>query len=312
MLFNPLHHPLVFQTPRLMANPTAWRGHLPFGMLVVELTRPHVLVELGTHYGHSYCAFCQAVEALGLDTRCYAVDTWEGDPQAGIYDSTILDTLRQHHDPLYSHFSRLIQGTFDEALTHFADGTVDLLHIDGLHTYEAVRHDFETWLPKMSRRGVVLFHDTAVVDPEFGVRRFWGEVSEGRPHLEFGHSNGLGVLCVGDEVPEGLRPLLEAEEPELTAIRTFFQQAGLRIEKQYEADDLRPHARNLERIVKDQEGRLRDLEGRLAQERVERDQELARLNRTITLMSQNPFWRMRGRWVRLKRLFGLSSMDVGV
>src|SRR5262249_50760931 len=82
---------------------------------------------------------------------------------------------------------------FDEALPTFADGTVGLLHIDGYHTYDAVKHDFEAWRPKLTADGVVVLHDTNVRDPGFGVRRFWGEIKEHYRCFEFQHGQGLGV-----------------------------------------------------------------------------------------------------------------------
>lgn len=82
-LWNPLRYPICLSAPRKRSTLSAWKEHIPFAMLLVELTRPRVIVELGTHGGDSYCAFCQAVQELGLPTRCYAVDTWRGDGQTG-------------------------------------------------------------------------------------------------------------------------------------------------------------------------------------------------------------------------------------
>lgn len=188
-----------------MSSPAPWAGHIPFAMWLVPVLRPRLLVELGSYSGISYLAFCQAVEAAGLDTRCYAIDTWQGDEQAGFYGEHIYQTLRQSHDPYYTAFSTLLRKTFDEAVAEFSDASIDLLHIDGLHTYEAVRHDFETWLPKISERGVVLFHDTEVREKNFGVWRFWEEIRQKYPAFSFQHSHGLGVLFVG---PLSLEPMI--------------------------------------------------------------------------------------------------------
>jgi O-antigen biosynthesis protein len=207
--------------PLRLTTVTSWHGHLPFALWCIEALRPRVLVELGTHRGDSYCAFCQAVAKLSVGCACHAVDTWKGDHQAGYYGGNVFRDLRRHHKR-YRRFSRLVRATFAEAVTQFADGSIDLLHIDGNHTYEAVRSDFETWLPKVSRRGVVLFHDTNVREGDFGVWRLWGELSTRYPHFDFLHSHGLGVLVVGEDAPEPARALAASSPAEADRIRGLF------------------------------------------------------------------------------------------
>ena len=224
-LFNPIHHPICFSAP-LRITPSAWTRHVPFAMYLVDLLRPKILVELGTHYGASYCAFCQAIKELGLETRCSAVDTWQGDAHSGLYGSDVLADLKLHHDPLYGDFSQLIQNTFDEALAHFEDGSIDLLHIDGLHTYAAVKHDFDSWLPKMSKKGVILLHDTYERRDDFGVWKLLEELKSHYPSFEFFHEHGLGVVAVGQCAPALLSELLEASEEDAPAIRAFFSKVG--------------------------------------------------------------------------------------
>ncbi|WP_386340934.1 class I SAM-dependent methyltransferase [Xanthomonas citri pv. citri] len=189
---------------------SAWLGHIPFAGWLIEVMRPGILVELGTHRGASYLAFCQAIQRCAVQTKCYAVDTWEGDDHAGEYSEEVFFTLLDYHQRNYADFSRLMRMRFEEAVQYFDDGTVDLLHIDGLHTYEAVRGDFETWKSKLSRRAVVLFHDINVRERDFGVWRYWAEMRERYPSFEFTHTHGLGVLLVGPEQPEALQQLCQA------------------------------------------------------------------------------------------------------
>ncbi len=228
-LLNPLDYAVCLDFPNWLEK-TTWAEHIPFAMYVTAASCPRVFVELGTFYGVSYFAFCQAVKTLNSDTKCYAVDTWEGDEHAGKIENETLLKLEDYNQNYYADFSRLLQTTFDNALKNFADNSIDLLHIDGFHTYEAVKHDFEMWLPKMSERGIVLFHDVNVREKNYGVWKFWDELCEKYKNFMFLHGHGLGVLSVGEKIPENLQNLFSADEEETVLIRKFFQQYGSRID----------------------------------------------------------------------------------
>jgi len=206
--------------------PSAWYQHAPFAFWITEALRPGTFVELGTHHGFSYLVFCQAVQRLGSMTKCYAIDTWKGDTHAGFYGEEVFATLNNIHERQYSGFSRLVRSTFDEALPHFGDGTIDLLHIDGRHGYDDVAHDFECWLPKLSDRGVVLFHDINVRERQFGVWQFWRDLQGRYRCFEFTHGHGLGVVQVGSTVHKALRPLFESSPEDKSAIAEMYAQLG--------------------------------------------------------------------------------------
>jgi hypothetical protein len=213
--------------PVRIADPVAWVGHLPFAYWLTGVIRPQVFFELGTHSGNSYFTFCQAVREHGLSTRCHAVDLWTGDRHSGSYNSSIHGEVTRHNETQYAAWSSLWRMSFDEAVTRVPDRSIDLLHIDGLHTYQAVRHDFETWQPKLAEDAWVLFHDTHVREGDFGVWRFWDEMKARYPrHLEFSHSHGLGVLTTGKNKSEAW---MTPGSPEQTSLIVEFQLQGERL-----------------------------------------------------------------------------------
>lgn len=217
--FEPLH--IVFST---------WIDHLPFGYDLVAALRPKLLVELGTHRGLSYFTFCQAMKEHDVDGVCYAVDTFEGDDHTNKYDETVFKAVNGHNREHYHGFSYLMRMLFSDAIRHFADESVDLVHIDGLHTYEAVSEDFASWHRKVRPGGIMLFHDVQARVKDFGVWKFWDEISQGHETFTFHHGFGLGVLrkAGGDRTrdPEILKLLFDEQGDGGERLRAFYVHAS--------------------------------------------------------------------------------------
>jgi len=172
-----------------------WEGHRDFAYDLLQFVRPERLVELGSQYGCSLFTFCQAVRDFKLDTEINAVDMWSGDIGAEITGEEVYALVQKTAATYYPEVNlHLFQMCFDDARPNFADNSIDILHIDGGHTFEDVEHDFTTWLPKLKENGIVLFHD--VYSPiDQGSCDHWEKTKkEYDCYFDFTHSCGLGIL----------------------------------------------------------------------------------------------------------------------
>jgi len=228
----------IFKNPQFNDQESAWVEHIPFAFYLTDLIKPKVFVELGTHFGVSYFSFCQAIRDDSINCKAYAVDHWKGDEHAGFYGRDVYDYVSEMNSLHFEGFSTLLKMSFDEASKEIDDNSIDLLHIDGMHTYKAVKHDFQTWLPKLSPSGVVLFHDTCIRKDDFGVWKLFSELKDQYPSFEFIHGSGLGVLCVGSHCNDQLLKFIDSakEDP---LISKLFASTGRKYSLEYQNKHLK-------------------------------------------------------------------------
>jgi len=295
-----------------------WAGHKFFAYDLIRNIKPEKVVELGTHKGTSFFSFCQAVKDGKLNTELNAIDTWKGDKHAGFYGNEIFQEVNDIKDSYYNNLDiHLVRKTFDEALNDFTDDSIDILHIDGLHTYEAVKHDFESWIGKVKKSGIILFHDTAEKQADFGVYKLWGKLKEKYKTLEFHHSHGLGILLKGDNKLKDLINFQEIWQNYYLAITENKVFKFKLKDKDYEIDNLNQAVRqkdqqisNLNQAIrqKDQEIERKYQETKNKEDIIQqKDQEINNLNQSIwqkdkeiKFMKSSKFWRLREKYISLK------------
>ena len=89
--------------------------------------------------------------------------------------------------------------TVENVKSIFGKTPVDFLFIDGNHTYEGVKRDFELYSPCVRKGGLIAFHDIAVHPPEArcNVDKFWNEArnQHSQEFIEIETNSGQASEC---------------------------------------------------------------------------------------------------------------------
>jgi predicted O-methyltransferase YrrM len=117
------------------------------------------MVEIGCYAGESTSFFAKS----GKFKKVYAVDPWLNGYDNKDYASyqvkmtkieKIFDEKLADYD-----FVEKIKDYSVEASSKFEDASLDLVYIDGCHSYDAVISDIDSWLPKVKPGGYISGHD---------------------------------------------------------------------------------------------------------------------------------------------------------
>lgn len=154
------------------------RQELAEYLRILQAERPRRAMEVGTAGGGTLYLLARVIDPKG---RLISLDL-PGGPGGGGYPDWKI--------PLYQAFAlpgqdlELVrgdshsQGVAERARTWLAGEPLDALFIDGDHSYEGVKQDFEVYGPMVRPGGLIALHDIEYCE---GVRRFWAELKAGHP-----------------------------------------------------------------------------------------------------------------------------------
>ncbi|MCC8104039.1 MAG: class I SAM-dependent methyltransferase, partial [Clostridiales bacterium] len=203
-VYQPVFECDQYNEALLFASP--WSGHRNFAYDLTIWKAPERIVELGSFYGCSAFAFLQAIKDRKMDTEFYGVDLWAKSDAYTLddYKEDVFGAYQSVNQKCFSgQKSYRLKMTFDDALQNFEDHSIDILHIDGSHFYDCVKHDYTTWKNKVRKNGIVLFHDISedeIYGEVMGTHYFWTELKKEEPcTYEFDFSFGLGILFFDKE-----------------------------------------------------------------------------------------------------------------
>jgi Predicted O-methyltransferase len=170
-----------------------------FGEIVASIS-PTKVLEIGTFQGGTLCILARLAAPRAI---IISIDLPGGEFGGG---QSKIRSLLYHAFGKSLQRMHLIRGdSHSEEIAARVRGitqSLDLLFIDGDHTYEGVKHDFLSYSPLIRKGGIVAFHDIAEHPEKAGgdVPRFWNELKASYRHEEIIKNPeqgwGIGVLYV--------------------------------------------------------------------------------------------------------------------
>ncbi len=144
------------------------------------------IVEIGSFMGRSTCWLASGSQSATRE-KVVAVDHFSGSPEHQPGASHAVKEIASE-GTTYRRFQENLRGAglaewvearragSLEAVKTW-EGPIRLLFIDGDHSYEASRADFDAWTPFLVEGGLVALHDVGAWE---GVTRFFAEVASGK------------------------------------------------------------------------------------------------------------------------------------
>lgn len=135
-----------------------------------------------------------AASRSGTDAKVYCIDTWENNAMSEGSRNTMDEFLANTH--AFSKWIVPIRGWSTEVVDQVRERVdkVNLLFIDGDHSYENCLADWTTYRPLLSKRAIVVMHDIGWAE---GVQRVVEE--EIRPQvIKEGLLPNMWWGCIGD------------------------------------------------------------------------------------------------------------------
>jgi cephalosporin hydroxylase len=163
----------------------------------VRRLRPVTIVEIGTHRGGTLYCWSRILPAgstlVSLDLPADPNDTFTTVPAL----EKLLVPGRQKC--VFIRDDSHAPATLEKVRTALNGKPVDFLFVDGDHSYEGVRQDFEMYSPLARDGGLVAFHDVAPNPdvPEYGVAKYWRELRETRSTREYIDPQPTGPTGMG-------------------------------------------------------------------------------------------------------------------
>ena len=182
---------------KITIHPTAWIGHGEFAIKLVESLQPQITVDLGVDYGFS--SFCLAYPQVGT---VYGIDWFMGDEHTGFRNT--YESVISLHQELGLENLIFVKGDFSE-ICKVWNRQINILHIDGLHTYEAVSNDYKNWSKFCNDESVIMFHDVESFPGSVG--KFFHEI-EGFKIVKK-DSAGLGIITKSEATFDRIKSLLD-------------------------------------------------------------------------------------------------------
>ena len=169
---------------------------------IIAALRPEKVMEIGTFKGGTLCVLCR-LSSPTADIISVDLPSGKFGGGYGAIYSLLYRSFCKYFQAMH-----LIRGDShsEEILTKVKSITqsLDLLFIDGDHTYEGVKRDFFAYSPLVRAGGVVAFHDMVEHPKDSGceVARFWNEIKQQFRHEEIIENPqqawaGIGILYMG-------------------------------------------------------------------------------------------------------------------